>query len=109
MSEKRIQFSNIVYNQLPTYVREEFPLVAEFLSEYYRAQEFQGAPIDLIQNIDEYIKVDKITNQVDSIILNGNATSFDDTLNINIIKSPSGTHGFPEKYGLLKINDEVIT
>jgi hypothetical protein len=109
MTEKRIQFSNIVYNQLPAYVREEFPLVAEFLSEYYRAQEFQGAPIDLIQNIDEYIKVDKITNQVDSIILNDNVTSFDATLNINIIKSPSGTHGFPEKYGLLKINDEVIT
>jgi len=109
MIEKRIQFSNIVYNQLPAYVREEFPLVAEFLSEYYRAQEFQGAPIDLIQNIDEYIKVDKITNQVDSIILNDNVTSFDATLNINIIKSPSGTHGFPEKYGLLKINDEVIT
>jgi hypothetical protein len=53
MSEKRIQFSNIVYNQLPAYVREEFPLVAEFLSQYYLAQEFQGAPIDLIQNIDK--------------------------------------------------------
>ena len=52
MTEKRIQFSNIVFNQLPAYVREEFPLVAEFLSEYYRAQEFQGAPIDLIQNKD---------------------------------------------------------
>jgi hypothetical protein len=61
MTEKRIQFSNIVFNQLPAYVREEFPLVAEFLSEYYRAQEFQGAPIDLIQNIDKYIKIDEIT------------------------------------------------
>jgi hypothetical protein len=109
MTEKRIQFSNIVFNQLPAYVREEFPLVAEFLSEYYRAQEFQGAPIDLIQNIDKYIKVDEITNQIDSIILNDNVTSIDDTLNINIIRSPSGTHGFPEKYGLLKINDEIIT
>jgi hypothetical protein len=109
MTEKRIQFSNIVYNQLPAYVREEFPLVAEFLSEYYRAQEFQGAPIDLIQNIDKYIKVDEITNQIDSVILNDNVTFIDDTLNINIIRSPSGTHGFPEKYGLLKINDEIIT
>jgi hypothetical protein len=109
MTEKRIQFSNIVFNQLPAYVREEFPLVAEFLSEYYRAQEFQGSPIDLIQNIDKYIKVDEITNQIDSIILNDNVTSIDDTLNINIIRSPSGTHGFPEKYGLLKINDEIIT
>ena len=51
MSEKRIQFSNIVRNQLPAYVREEFPLVAEFLSQYYLAQEFQGYPIDLIKNL----------------------------------------------------------
>ena len=86
MTEKRIQFSNIVYNQLPAYVREEFPLVAEFLSEYYRAQDFQGASIDLIQNIDKYIKVDEITNQIDSIILNDNVTFIDDTLNVNIIR-----------------------
>ena len=62
MLEKRIQFSNIVNNQLPSYVREEFPLVSEFLSQYYRSQEFQGAPIDLIQNIDRYIKVDEVTS-----------------------------------------------
>jgi hypothetical protein len=109
MTEKRIQFSNIVYNQLPAYVREEFPLVAEFLSEYYRAQEFQGAPIDLIQNIDKYIKIDEITNQPNSVILNTDITSFDDTISVKIEDSPTGTNGFPEKYGLLKINNEIIT
>jgi hypothetical protein len=109
MTEKRIQFSNIVFNQLPAYVREEFPLVAEFLSEYYRAQEFQGAPIDLIQNIDKYIKIDEITNQPNSVILNTDITSFDDTISVKIEDSPSGTNGFPEKYGLLKINNEIIT
>jgi hypothetical protein len=109
MTEKRIQFSNIVYNQLPAYVREEFPLVAEFLSEYYRAQEFQGAPIDLIQNIDRYIKIDEITNQPNSVILYTDITSFDDTISVRIEDSPTGTDGFPEKYGLLKINNEIIT
>jgi hypothetical protein len=109
MTEKRIQFSNIVFNQLPAYVREEFPLVAEFLSEYYRAQEFQGAPIDLIQNIDKYIKIDEITNQPNSVILNTDITSFDDTISVKIEGSPTGTNGFPEKYGLLKINNEIIT
>jgi hypothetical protein len=69
MLEKRIQFSNIVNNQLPSYVREEFPLVSEFLSQYYSSQEFQGAPIDLIQNIDRYIKVDEVTSQAESAIL----------------------------------------
>ena len=109
MLEKRIQFSNIVRNQLPAYVREEFPLVAEFLSEYYRAQEFQGAPIDLIQNIDKYIKIDEITSQAESGILFNDISSIDDTIFVRISSTPTGTNGFPEKYGLLKINDEVIT
>ena len=109
MLEKRIQFSNIVNNQLPSYVREEFPLVSEFLSQYYRSQEFQGAPIDLIQNIDRYIKVDEVTSQAESAILLENISSFDNTVLVDVSLTPTGTNGFPEKYGLLKINDEVIT
>ena len=54
MTETRIKFSNIVQNQLPSYVREDFPLVSEFLSQYYISQEFKGAPVDLIQNIALY-------------------------------------------------------
>ena len=103
MLEKRIHLSNIINNQLPSYVREEFPLVSEFLSQYYRSQEFQGAPIDLIQNIDRYIKVDEVTSQAESAILSDDISSFDSTI------FTIGTNGFPERYGLLKINDEVIT
>ena len=113
MLEKRIQFSNIVNNQLPSYVREEFPLVSEFLSQYYSSQEFQGAPIDLIQNIDRYIKVDEVTSQAESCILLDNISSFDSIIFVDVSPPPTGTltgtDGFPEKYGLLRINDEVIT
>ena len=109
MSEKRIKFSNIVRNQLPAYVREEFPLVAEFLSQYYLAQEFQGAPIDLIQNIDRYVKLDEVSSQAESSILLNDISSFDSTIFVDISLTSTGTNGFPEKYGLLKINDEVIT
>ena len=109
MTEKRIQFSNIVYNQLPAYVREEFPLVAEFLSQYYLSQEFKGAPIDLIQNIDQYIKLDQLANQIDSTILLNDISSIDDTIFINIVESPTGTIEFPKEYGLVKIDNEIIT
>jgi hypothetical protein len=109
MLEKRIQFSNIVNNQLPSYVREEFPLVSEFLSQYYSSQEFQGAPIDLIQNIDRYIKVDEVTSQAESAILFGDILSFDSNIFVDVSSTSTGTNGFPERYGLLKINDEVIT
>ena len=109
MAEKRIQFSNIVQNQLPSYVREEFPLISEFLKQYYVAQEFQGAPTDLIQNIDQYIKLNETTNLSESVILSNDLTFEDTTINVDLQQSPSGTKGFPNSYGLLKINNEIIT
>lgn len=109
MSEKRISFSNIVKNQLPEYVKEEFPLVVEFLSQYYLSQEFQGAPTDLIQNIDKYVKVDNFSNQTDSVVLLDNITEIDSTILVDVIQTKTGTNGFPEKYGILQIDDEIIT
>ena len=109
MAEKRIQFSNIVQNQLPAYVKEEFPLVSDFLKQYYIAQEFEGAPVDLIQNIDEYVKISELTHLIDSVVLDADLGYDDTTIAIDLIKSPTGTDGFPDTYGLLKIDDEIIT
>ena len=109
MSEKRIQFSNVVQNQLPSYVREEFPLISEFLKQYYISQEFQGAPIDLINNIDQYVKLNETTNLSDSVILSNDLEFGSTTISVDLRQSPSGTKGFPSSYGLLKINDEIIT
>ena len=67
MSENRVKFSSVVENQLPTYVRTEFPLISEFLKSYYVSQEFKSAPADLIQNIDKYVKVDELTNTIDRV------------------------------------------
>jgi len=109
MSEKRVQFNNIVQSQLPAYVRDDFPLISEFLKQYYIAQEYQGAPIDLIQNIDRYVKLDETTNLTSSVILGSNVDFEDTTITIDATKSPTGTNGFPDSYGLLKIDNEVIT
>ena len=109
MAEKRVQFNNVVQNQLPSYVREEFPLISEFLKQYYLAQEFQGAPVDLIQNIDRYIKLDETTNLSDSVTLLSDIDFIDTTVKVDLALSPTGTKGFPESYGLIQINDEIIT
>jgi len=103
MTEKRIQFNNIIQNQLPAYVREEFPLVAEFLKQYYISQEFQGASTDLIQNIDQYLKLDNIKTNTEATTLTADITFFDETIPV------SSTTGFPDSYGLLQIDDEIIT
>jgi hypothetical protein len=109
MTEQRIKFNNIVQNQLPSYVREEFPLISEFLKQYYISQEFQGAPVDLIQNIDSYIKLDETASITESVILQSNIDEFAEVISVDLTQSPSGTNGFPDSYGLLKINNEIIT
>ena len=106
MAEKRVQFNNVVQNQLPQYVRNEFPLIEEFLKQYYIAQEFDGAPIDLIQNIDQYVNLDETTNLIESVELGSNLESYKTTIEINRSET---TDGFPDSYGLLKIGDEIIT
>ena len=103
MSEKRVQLNQIVKSQLPAYVRESFPLIGEFLSKYYIAQEHQGAPIDLISNIDDYIKLSECGNVIKSTTLTKRITSANSTITV------SNTQGFPERYGLIKIDDEIIT
>jgi hypothetical protein len=103
MTEKRIQFNNILQNQLPSYVKEEFPLVAEFLKQYYISQEFQGAPTDLIQNIDHYIKLNEIKDNSDSTTLKSDVSFLDETIAVE------STIGFPDSYGLIQIDDEIIT
>ena len=103
MSETRVEFKTIVKHQLPDYVRDEFPLLGEFLSQYYLSQEFQGAPIDLIQNIDRYIKLNSSATTINSTALRSNVTDSDSTISVD------STAGFPDQYGLLRIGNEVIT
>ena len=109
METKRVQFNNIVQNQLPQYVRTDYPLVSDFLKTYYQGQEYQGGPIDLIQNIDEYVKVDKTTDLTLHVGLGASVGITSETIEVDMKKYPTGTLGFPDSYGLLKINDEIIT
>jgi len=109
MTTKRVQFNNIVQNQLPGYVKSDYPLVAEFLKSYYQGQEYQGGPIDLVQNIDQYVKVGNLTNLTESVGLGATVGIASDAIDVDMQNFPTGTLGFPDSYGLLKINDEIIT
>ena len=103
MSEKRVKLNQIVKNQVPSYVRDDFPLVGEFLSQYYLGQEYKGGPIDLINNIDSYIKLSECGNLIKSTNTTTTAGITTSTIFVN------NTTGFPDNYGLIKINDEIIT
>ena len=109
MSKNRVQLNSVVSSQLPQYVQEDYPLVSSFLKQYYLGQEYQSGPVDLIQNIDEYIKLDTTTNLVESVVLKGDIDFYTKTINVDPVESPNGTIGFPDSYGLLKIDNEIIT
>jgi hypothetical protein len=99
----KVKISSVVKNQLPDFIRADFPLAGEFLAQYYTALEGQGSTLDVIENIDKYIKVDELTNLIESTNLSTNVGIADNTISVK------STTGFPESYGLLEIDSEIIT
>lgn len=102
MEDNRIKLSSIVENQLPLFVREEYPLVAELLTEYYRSLESKGSAYDILQNIDQYIKVNNLSNLVEKTRTIADLGFIDTTINVE------NTDGFPLAYGIIRINNEII-
>ena len=103
--DKRIKVNTIIENQLPEFVLSDFPNVSEFFKQYYISQEFQGGSGDLINNFDQYLKVDNLVPEV-VVGITTLTSSVDITDNVVNVSS---TKGFPKEYGLLKIDNEIIT
>ena len=102
----RVKTYQVVADQAPEFAIAENPLLAEFLKQYYISQEYQGGPVDIAENIDRYIRIDNLTQEVigGTVTLASSITATDDTITV----SPS-TKGYPKRWGLLKIGDEIIT
>ena len=109
--DKRIKVNTIIENQLPEFVLADFPKAVDFFQQYYVSQEFQGGPSDLINNFNQYLKPDNLVPEVihgeTSLPVHhlspSQITASDTTIEV------SNTKGFPDEYGLLKIDDEIIT
>ena len=103
--ESRVKVHELIEGQLPEFILDQSPKTVDFLQQYYRSQEYQGGPIDLIDNLDQYLSLDQLTPQVIVGVtsLTAAANSSDDTIQV------VNTRGFPNEYGLLKIDDEIIT
>ena len=103
--DKRIQVNTIIENQLPEFLVSDFPNATEFFKQYFISQEFQGGPNDIISNLDQYLKVD---NLVPEVVVGVTTISAGISTTDTTISVPS-TKGFPSEYGLLKIDDEIIS
>ena len=103
--EKRVQLNKIIESQLPEFLVADFPKAVEFFKQYYISLEHQGGNVDIVDNLDRYIKLDNLVPEVvvGKSSLSSSISSSDTTINV------SSTKGFPEEYGLLKIDNEIIT
>ncbi len=101
----KVKIQDVLSNQLPNYIRDESPKTLEFLQQYYISQEYQGGVTDISDNLSKYLDFNSLTPEVvvDSSTTVGVTTVGDETINV------TSTKGFPNTYGLLKIDDEIIT
>jgi hypothetical protein len=103
--KKVIKTWDIVKNQIPEFIVDENQNFSEFLKQYYISQEYTGGNIDLIENLPEYKNVDSFDkeNLITSTTLTADLDGFSEEIEVD------STKGWPESYGLLKINGEIIT
>jgi hypothetical protein len=94
----RIPVSSIVNYQLPSFVRDEYPLFSEFLEQYYLSDQSEK----LTQNLDKDIDIDFVFKLRNNAVLTSEAGFIDSDINVD------STEGFPDNYGLIQIDSEII-
>ena len=104
-SLSRVKIHEVIESQIPEAIDSDNPLLGTFLKQYYISQEFQGGPVDIAENLTDYRSVDFLNK--DNLTGFTSTTQFTQKFAQTIYVD--STKGWPSKYGLLKIDDEIIT
>ena len=102
---KRVKISHVIESQIPEFLVQESPLFVKFLDQYYKSQEHKSGMADLANNLTEYRKIEAFNNEslIPSTTLGIDLYAADTTISV------TSTNGWPDNYGLLKIDNEIIT
>ena len=101
----KVKIHEVVRGQIPQSIATENPNFENFLEQYYISQEFQGGTVDIADNIIEYKSLDFLNNEV----LTGFTSLTSAVNNVSSTIFVDSTKGWPSTYGLLKIDNEIIT
>ena len=107
MSDKRVTIQNIIQTQIPEFLSEDSPLFKEFLDAYYVSQEHKTGNIDFAARLPELKDLKEYNNELFASalvpsLLAVDLTAFDTDIVV------SHTIGFPDRDGLIRIDDEII-
>jgi hypothetical protein len=105
---RKVKIENILEFQIPSFLSSDSPFFKEFLAQYYISQTHLTGTLDLANNIEDYKNIStytsgKVYNSNLNCYLIDDILSFDDEIEVN------STFGFPDRYGLLQIDNEIIT
>ncbi len=119
MADKKVQISNILGSLIPDFIEAESPLFKQFLEQYYHFEEHEYGTTNLVDDLAEYKSISKLSDietvRAQTLIPPGGTVppqiviaaeeifAYDDVINVN------HTKGFPDSYGLLKIDNEIIS
>ena len=103
MQKNRVKARHLVQDHVPNFVRDNYPEFQDFLRTYYKSVESPGGPTDILNNIDQYVRLENLSELVYFTDTTSGIGLFNDTINV------SDTVGFPEQHGLIQIDNEVIS
>ena len=101
----RVKIQDIVSSQLPEFIRNESPLTGDFLEQFYISQEFQGGPVDLVSNLDQYLDLNVLSSEA----IAGQYFVTQDIGEDDTEVFVTHTKAFPNEWGLFKVDDEIFT
>ena len=101
----KVKVHEIIQSQIPEVIDNDNPRFGEFMKQYYISQEFQGGTIDIADNLVEYKSLNFLNPETLTGItsLSQYANGRDTTIYVD------STKGWPSQWGLLKIDNEIIT
>ena len=102
---KKVKIIDVLESQIPEFLNEDSPLFREFLLQYYTSLESRSGAADLSLNITDYKNISSFTSEN----LSSDTVLSSDVLAFDTVISVQSTVGFPETYGLFKVNNEIIT
>ena len=97
LEDRKILTEDLVSGFVPDFILEENPLFLEFLKSYFKSREAFGSDIDIIRNILQYQKIEKLFSIKETTTLSSDATQFSKTITV------ASTEGYPSRYGLIQI------
>ena len=103
----KVKISNILDSQILDFIQEENPDFKDFLNQYYISEEHEFGSTYLSDNLASLKNIGDTSNNILNVNINNKLTSdinaFDDEIFVTT------TNGYPDQYGLFKIDNEIIT